>query len=86
MFPSPRVVILVLFGVSMFASILCVFRLYLQCTKSSQTLETGQMLSVRFRHGFFVLATTQIVILFGTGVGFAVATFTEKAIPGQSIC
>ena len=78
--PPQRYMTFIALAISMFASILRIFRVYRQHSNSVQPLEARQPLSVKFRLGFLALAISQITISLGAGIGFVILTCLKSGV------
>jgi hypothetical protein len=69
--------VLVSFGSSTSASIIRIFRVYLQYKRGSQPREASQLLFTTFRPVFLVLNTCQILLSLGLGASFILLTLVN---------
>lgn len=69
--------VLISFGTSTSASIIRIFRVYLQYKRGSQPREASQLLFITFRSVFLVLSTCQILLSLGLGASFILLTFVN---------
>jgi hypothetical protein len=76
--PSPLYTfVLISFGTSTSASIIRIFRVYLQYKRGPQPREASQLLFITFRPVFLVLNTCQILLSLGLGASFILLTFVN---------
>lgn len=79
--PSPLYyLVFITFGASSLASIIRIFRVYLQHQRGSQSTEVSPLLFIKFRYLFLALNACQILFSLGLGLSFILPTFNDDQV------